>query len=81
MGTPSELALVRMSADSKSPVSERFTVFFVFCLRVFAHVRALGSCRRGYKNVGDCCLRIAREEGVLYFCLVGERKDFLKLGE
>mmetsp|Transcript_42080 Transcript_42080/g.51032 ORF Transcript_42080/g.51032 Transcript_42080/m.51032 type:complete len:298 (+) Transcript_42080:65-958(+) len=42
VGTPSELALVRMGADSKLPVDKQ----------------------RHYKNVVDCCLRIAREEGV-----------------
>mmetsp|Transcript_1952 Transcript_1952/g.2650 ORF Transcript_1952/g.2650 Transcript_1952/m.2650 type:complete len:310 (+) Transcript_1952:51-980(+) len=42
VGTPSELALVRMSADSKLPAKER----------------------RHYKSVGDCVLRIVREEGI-----------------
>lgn len=42
VGTPSELALVRMTADGKLPEAER----------------------RGYKNVGDCIARIAKEEGV-----------------
>ena len=41
VGTPSELALVRMSADSKLPVDQR----------------------RGYTNVVDCIVRIAKEEG------------------
>lgn len=41
VGTPSELALVRMSADSKAPIHER----------------------RNYKHVGDCVVRIAKEEG------------------
>lgn len=41
VGTPSELALVRMSADSKAPLDQR----------------------RNYKHVGDCIVRIAREEG------------------
>ena len=43
VGTPSELALVRMSADSKLPPAEQ----------------------RAYKNVVDCIVRIAREEGVV----------------
>ena len=43
VGTPAELALVRMSGDSKLPIKER----------------------RNYKNVADCILRIAREEGAL----------------
>ena len=41
VGTPSEVALVRMSADSKAPIQER----------------------RNYKHVGDCVVRIAKEEG------------------
>ena len=41
VGTPSELSLVRMSADSKLPVESR----------------------RGYTNVVDCIVRIAKEEG------------------
>jgi solute carrier family 25 oxoglutarate transporter 11 len=41
VGTPSELALVRMSADSKLPTAEK----------------------RNYKNVVDCIMRIAKEEG------------------
>jgi solute carrier family 25 oxoglutarate transporter 11 len=41
VGTPSELALVRMSADSKLPAADR----------------------RNYRNVLDCLVRIAREEG------------------
>ena len=42
VGTPSEVALVRMGADGKLPVAER----------------------RNYKNVFDCVLRMAREEGL-----------------
>lgn len=41
VGTPSELALVRMSNDSKLAENQR----------------------RNYKNVGDCVVRIANEEG------------------
>jgi solute carrier family 25 (mitochondrial oxoglutarate transporter), member 11 len=44
VGTPAELALVRMSGDSKLPPSER----------------------RNYKSVGDCILRIIREEGFFH---------------
>eukprot|EP01084_Bolivina_argentea_P125053 221595_1 len=43
IGTPSEIGLVRMAADSKLPINER----------------------RNYKNIFDCVVRIAREEGVL----------------
>eukprot|EP00283_Hemiselmis_rufescens_P011229 CAMPEP_0173435984 /NCGR_PEP_ID=MMETSP1357-20121228/15697_1 /TAXON_ID=77926 /ORGANISM="Hemiselmis rufescens, Strain PCC563" /LENGTH=309 /DNA_ID=CAMNT_0014401029 /DNA_START=46 /DNA_END=975 /DNA_ORIENTATION=- len=42
VGTPSEIALVRMGADTKLPDAEK----------------------RNYKNVVDCCMRIAKEEGV-----------------
>ena len=43
IGTPTEVALIRMTADGKLPVQER----------------------RGYKNVFECLIRIAREEGIL----------------
>lgn len=43
IGTPSELALVRLTADSKLPPTER----------------------RNYKNVVDCVVRIAKEEGIV----------------
>ena len=42
VGTPSELALVRMSNDKKLPEAQR----------------------RNYKGVGDCIVRIAKEEGL-----------------
>ena len=41
VGTPSEIGLVRMAADSKMPTEQR----------------------RNYKNIVDCVVRIAREEG------------------
>jgi solute carrier family 25 (mitochondrial oxoglutarate transporter), member 11 len=43
IGTPTEVALIRMTADGKLPLAER----------------------RGYKNVFDAIIRIAREESVL----------------
>ncbi|XP_074121067.1 mitochondrial 2-oxoglutarate/malate carrier protein [Sminthopsis crassicaudata] len=42
VGTPAEVALIRMTADGRMPLDQR----------------------RGYKNVFDALLRIAREEGV-----------------
>lgn len=44
IGTPSELALVRMGADSRLAPGD--------------------PTRRGYKNVGDCLMRISKEDGV-----------------
>jgi len=45
IGTPAEVALIRMQADTVCPAAER----------------------RGYKNVFDALIRIAREEGVKGF--------------
>mmetsp|Transcript_13252 Transcript_13252/g.31362 ORF Transcript_13252/g.31362 Transcript_13252/m.31362 type:complete len:314 (-) Transcript_13252:160-1101(-) len=42
VGNPAELAMVRMSADSRAPLAEQ----------------------RNYKNVFECIVRVAREEGV-----------------
>lgn len=44
VGTPSEVALVRMSADSKLPPTEQ----------------------RNYSSVGNCLMRISREEGAIH---------------
>lgn len=65
VGTPAEVALIRMTADGRLPLGmSKFVHCLIGILPVLNRVMFLAE-RRNYKNVFNALIRIVREEGVL----------------
>jgi hypothetical protein len=64
VGTPFDVALVRMQSDSLKPAAGSWSNLHFLAPCVLAPTVRLSSDRRGYKNVFDALARVTREEGI-----------------
>jgi solute carrier family 25 oxoglutarate transporter 11 len=67
VGTPAEVALIRMTADGRLPIGKfiSFHVFNYYSYHViYRRIKIFLADRRNYKNVFDALFRIIREEGL-----------------